>query len=257
MRESTRTQITAAAVCITVAAALAVGGKVTHAPAASAADTGGLPQGGEPVQLNPADFSVNITNPYWPMAPGNRWVFNERQPDGSRERVVMTVTDETKKIANGVTARVVRDVASQGRKLVEVTDDWYAQDAAGNVWYLGEATTEYVNGKPGPTKGSFEAGVNGAQAGVIMPAKPAPGLSYRQEFSKGQAEDSAVVLALGEQAQVPFGHFRNVLLSKDLNGLKPTFVEYKFFARGIGPIMTLGVSGTRVREELIRFSRRR
>ena len=255
MSASTRTQITATAVCIFAAAGVAIAAGVTHPGAAGAATAGGLPQGGEVVQLNPADFTVNITNPYFPMAPGNRWVYVEREP-GHTSRVVMTVTDETKRIANGITARVVRDVVSEGKELVEVTDDWYAQDKDGNVWYLGEATTEYVNGKPATTKGSFEAGVDGAQAGVAMPAKPVQGLSYRQEFSRGQAEDSAVVLAVREQAQVPFGHFRNVLVTKDLNGLKLKFVEYKLYARGVGPVMTLGISGTRVREELIRFSKR-
>src|SRR5688572_17343424 len=89
-----------------------------------------LPHGSEPVNLNPADFTTKIDNPYWPMKPGSRWVYRETDSEGARQRVVVTVTKRTKLIANGVTARVVHDVVSAKGKLVEVTDDWYAQDKA-------------------------------------------------------------------------------------------------------------------------------
>ena len=236
MRDSTRTQITAAAVCITVAATLAAGGRVTHPTVASAAGAGGLPQGGEPVQLNPADFSVNITNPYWPMVPGNRWVFNERQPDGNRERVVMTVTDETKKIANGVTARVVRDVASQGRKLVEVTDDWYAQDAAGNVWYLGEDAKDFENGRLVSSRGSWQWGVRGALPGIIMWADPAAhvGESYRQEYFKGEAEDWGKVIATNVTVQVGVGLLAGCVQTEDWSGIEADAYEYKYYCPMVG-----------------------
>src|SRR5918995_4623438 len=144
----------------------------------------------------PDSFSTKIDNPYWPMKPGNRWVYRETDSEGARQRVVVTVTHRTKLIANGVTARVVRDVVTEKGEFVEVTDDWYAQDRRGNVWYLGEATTEYENGRPVSTSGSFEAGVDGAQAGVIMPARPRPGLRYRQEYYEGEAEDRAEIVSL-------------------------------------------------------------
>ena len=98
-------------------------------------------------------------------------------------------------IAAGVEARVVHDVVTEAGEFVEVTDDWYAQDAAGNVWYLGEDTTEYENGKPVSTAGSFEAGVDGAEAGVIMPADPEPGMEYRQEYFAGEAEDQGSIIS--------------------------------------------------------------
>src|SRR5919108_3079791 len=116
-----------------------------------------LPHGSEPVNLDPADFTTRIDNPYWPMKPGNRWIYRETDSEGAKQRVVVTVTRRTKLIANGITARVVHDVVTEDGMPVEVTDDWYAQDRAGNVWYLGEATQEYDNGKPGSTEGSFEA----------------------------------------------------------------------------------------------------
>ena len=112
-----------------------------------------LPQGSEKANLNPADFTTDIDNPYWPMKPGSRWVYRETDTDGTTEKVVVEVTDKTKKIANGVEARVVRDTVTAGGKPVEVTDDWYAQDQAGNVWYLGEDTKEYENGKVSSTAG--------------------------------------------------------------------------------------------------------
>ena len=123
-----------------------------------------LPQGSETVELDPAEFTVEIDNPWWPMTPGSRWS-SEYDSEGTEQRVVVTVTAKTKTVANGVEARVVRDVVTESGVPVEVTDDWYAQDADGNIWYLGEATTEYEDGKPKSTAGSFEAGVDGAQAG--------------------------------------------------------------------------------------------
>ena len=217
----------------------------------------GLPRGAEPVTLDPADFTTRIDNPYWPMAPGSRWVYRETAPDGARQRVVVTVTRRTKLIANGVTARVVRDVVTEKGALVEVTDDWYAQDRAGNVWYLGEATAEYEDGRVVTTAGSFEAGVDGAQAGILMPARPRPGLSYRQEYYAGKAEDRAVVLSLRERAEVPFGYFGpgRVLMTRDLNPLSPRTQELKFYARGVGPVLAIGVSGEAGREELVSYRR--
>ena len=216
-----------------------------------------LPKGREAVHLDPADFTTKIDNPYWPMRPGSRWVYRETDPEGAKQRVVITVARQTKRIANGVTARIVHDVVTEHGTPVEVTDDWYAQDRAGNVWYLGEHTTEYVNGKPSTTEGSFEAGVDGAQPGVIVPAHPKPGLSYRQEYYKGHAEDKARVLSLKEQVEVPFGHFARgrVVMTSDINPLKPKMLEYKFYARGVGPVLGVGVSGGSDREELVSYHR--
>jgi hypothetical protein len=214
-----------------------------------------LPRGSEPVTLDPADFTTRIDNPYWPMRPGSRWVYRETDQEGARQRVVVTVMRRTKMIANGIRARVVRDVVTEGGKPVEKTNDWYAQDKAGNIWYLGEATTEYENGKPVSTEGSFEAGVDGAQAGVVVPAKPRRGLKYRQEYYAGHAEDRGEIVSLRAQAEVPFGHFRNVLMTQDTNPLEPKVLEFKFYARGVGPVLAVGVSGTSDREELIRYRR--
>jgi len=211
-----------------------------------------LPQGTQPVQLDPADFSVEVDNRYWPMRPGSRWVYRESE-GGDVQRVVVTVTNRTKRVANGIEARVVRDVVTRGGQPVEVTSDWYAQDAAGNVWYLGERTAEYEHGKVVSRAGSWQAGVDGAQPGIAMPAAPRPGLEYRQEYYAGEAEDRAKVLSVDEQAEVPFGHFTGALLTKDLTPLEPRLVEYKLYAPGVGPVMTLDVSGASGREELVSY----
>jgi hypothetical protein len=197
-----------------------------------------------------------IDNPYLPLAPGSRWVYRETAADGSKQRVVVKVTHRTRLIANGVTARVVRDTATENGKVIEDTFDWYAQDGRGNVWYLGEDTKEYENGKVVSTKGSWEAGVDGATAGIVMPARPRVGISYRQEYYRGHAEDRAKILSLGEQAEVPFGHFDRVLLTKEWNPLEPKVLEYKLYARGVGPVLALTISGGSDREELLRFRRR-
>jgi hypothetical protein len=219
----------------------------------ASSNSGHLPQGGERVKLDPADFTTRIDNPYWPMTPGDKWIYKETDED-EQYRVEVTVTDRTKMIANGVEARVVHDVVSQDGQPVEITDDWYAQDKTGNVWYLGEDTAEYENGKVTTRAGSFEAGVDGAQAGIIMPADPRDGMAYRQEYYKGEAEDRAEVLSTQEQVEVPFGHFENALLTKDLVPTEPKVSEYKLYARNVGPVLTVQTSGGSSREALISYN---
>jgi hypothetical protein len=217
--------------------------------------TAGLPHGSEPVHLDPADFSAEIDNRYWPMKPGSRWVYRESDGEGRMQRVVVTVTGRTKRIADGIEARVVHDVVSQAGRPVEITDDWYAQDADGNVWYLGERTAEYEGGRVVTRAGSWEAGVDGAQPGVVVPAAPRPGMAYRQEYYAGEAEDRAEALSVEEQVEVPLGHYTGALLTKDLTSLEPRVVEYKLYAPGVGPVLTLDVSGESGREELVALTR--
>ena len=161
----------------------------------SDSQAGNLPQGNEPVNLDPENFTTKIDNLYWPMVPGTRWTYRETDQEGAELQVVVTVTEETKQIANGITARVVRDTVTEDGKLVEDTFDWYAQDEQGNIWYMGEDTAEFENGKIKTKSGSFEAGVDGALPGIIMPGDPQPGMQYRQEYYKGEAEDNGEILS--------------------------------------------------------------
>ncbi len=219
--------------------------------ACGSSDTTSLPQGDQSVELDPADFTTEIDNPYWPMTPGTRWTYQETDDEGNVSDVVVVVTTETKQIANGVVARVVRDTVSQDGEIIEDTFDWYAQDSQGNIWYLGEDTAEFENGEIASTAGSFEAGVDGAQPGIIMPADPQPGMKYREEYLKGEAEDNGEVLSIEEMAEVPYGQFREALLAKDTTPIEPDVLEYKLYAPGIGPVLVLAVSGGGGREELI------
>ena len=128
------------------------------------------------------------------------------------QQVVVVVTHQTKKIANGITARVVRDTVTEQGELIEDTFDWYAQDRQGNIWYLGEDTAEFEGGTITTRAGSFEAGVDGALPGINIPGDPEPGMQYRQEYYKGEAEDNGTVLSTNEMAEVPFGQFKLSLI---------------------------------------------
>ncbi len=208
-----------------------------------------LPQGSDPVTLDPANFGVPIDNIYWPMAPGTRWVYTE----GATQKVRIDVKQKTRMIL-GIEATVVHDVVSDRGVLVEDTIDWYAQDDCGNLWYMGERTAEYENGVIVSTEGSWEAGVDGAYPGVILPADPAAGMTYRQEYLAGEAEDAATVLSTDERVGVPYGNFKHALLTKDYTPLHPKLVEYKLYAQGVGPVLVLGLTTGSDREELVKFS---
>jgi hypothetical protein len=239
-----------------LAAAIAAAGCGGNGGASTAAAQGAssaLPQGSETVHLNPADFTTRIDNPYWPMKAGSRWVYRSVDPEGlTAQRDVVKATNQTKKV-DGVETLVVSDVASENGKPVEVTSDYYAQDKAGNIWYFGENTAEYSNGKVKSREGSFEAGVDGAQAGVALPANPKPGMKYRQEDYAGQAEDRGEVISTDAQAEPPFGHFTNALMTEDTSPLEPKVLEFKFYARGIGPATSVSVSGGSEFEELVSY----
>jgi hypothetical protein len=236
------------AVALLLVAACGEKGATTQAPA-----EGGLPQGSEPVELDPASFTADIDNRYWPMEPGTRWTYREIDEEGKELVVVVTVSTETKRLANGITARVVRDTVTEDGELIEDTIDWYAQDAEGNVWYMGEDTAEFEGGKVTTKGGSWEAGVDGALPGIMVPANPVDDMKYRQEYYAEEAEDNGEVLGVGEQVEVPAGHFTDALLTKDTNALEPKVLEFKLYAPGVGPVLALGVSGGGGREELVKI----
>ena len=184
------------------------------------------------------------------MPRGARWVYTS-----DTERIVVEVTNKKKRIA-GVEALVLRDTVTQrdGGGFVEVTDDWYAQDSEGNVWYLGEDTKEYKDGQVSSTKGSWEHGVDGAYAGIIMPANLTSGMVYRQEYYKGQAEDQGEVVSVDAKVTVPFGTFENCVKTKDTSPLEPGVLEYKYYARGVGHVLRTTEDGGG-REELVSYSK--
>jgi hypothetical protein len=214
-----------------------------------------LPIGSEPVNLDPADFTADITHPYWPMKPGTRWTYRDVDEKGEVQTVVVVATAETKKLANGITARVVRDTVRSDGELVEDTLDWYAQDSAGNVWYMGEDTAEFENGKVASREGSFEAGVGGALPGILLPAEPQVGQKYRQEYLKGEAEDNGEVLGINQLVEVATGRYSDALLTRDTTNLEPDVVEYKLYAPDIGPVLAVDISGGAAREALVKLDK--
>jgi hypothetical protein len=215
------------------------------------AERSALPTGGEKVDLDPADFRPGSDHPYFPLQAGQRWTYRETDEEGAALQVVVTVSSETKQVANGVEAAIVRDTVTEDGVVVEDTMDWYAQDRDGNVWYLGEDTAEFEDGELSSHEGSFEAGVDGALPGVVIPADPEPGMAYRQEYYEGEAEDNGAVLALDQQAEVAAGAYDDAILTADTNPLEPEVLEYKLYARDVGVVLALGISGGGDREELI------
>jgi hypothetical protein len=199
--------------------------------------------------IDPADFVAKIDNQYFTLTPGTTFIYQGTTGEGN-ERNEVYVSHQTKKIL-GVTCIEVRDRVTIDNELAEETFDWYAQDKDGNVWYLGEAATEYEKGVVVGTEGSWEAGVDGAEPGIIMQAKPKIGDSYRQEYYKGVAEDMAEVLSINESATVPYGSFQNCLKTKDFSALEPSVVENKYYAPGVGMVLGIMVKGGSERLELV------
>lgn len=191
--------------------------------------------------LDPATVADRVDNPYLPFLPGSRWVYEGTSSDG-KERIEVTVLDERRPVM-GIDAVVVRDTVSVDGELIEDTRDWYTQDADGNVWYLGEETAEYEDGEVVSTEGSWEAGVDGALPGVVMWAEPRPGQAYRQEYDRGEAEDLAEVLRVGQRITVSARSYEDVVVIREWNPLEPDVVEEKSYAPGVGTVLEEATAG--------------
>lgn len=214
-----------------------------------------LPMGADPVNLDPANFSTDITNPYWPMKPGTRWIYRGIEEGEPPQDIVVVSTTTTKKLANGITARVVRDTGRAEGQVIEDTQDYYAQDSDGNVWYMGEQTAEFEKGKVVSRAGSWEAGKDGAMPGVLIPAQPQVGQQYRQEYKKGEAEDNGQVLAMNNLVEVKAGQYKGALVTMDTSRIEPDVSEFKFYAPNVGPLLSLDISGGAAREELVKIDK--
>src|ERR671930_725245 len=224
------------AAILVAAAAAAIAGIAANGQSAFAA--AGSKTNGIVFDKNNFSNSLNINNTRFPLKPGTTFTYKGTS-DGAPTKDVVVVTDKTKDIL-GVTARVVHDTVYENGKAVEVTDDWYAQDDSGNVWYLGESTKDLESGS---TEGSWEAGVNGAKPGIIIEANPQVGDTYYHEFLNGVAEDQATVIQLDASVCVPYGCFDNVLVTKEFTALEPDVVDHKYYAPGVGDIKEETVQG--------------
>jgi len=183
-------------------------------------------------KIIPDDFISDINNEFFTLIPGTTFIY-ESQSDGVLEHNEVSVTNNTK-VVLGIQTIVVWDKVWLEGDLVEETFDWYAQDKSGNVWYFGEDSKEIESGRTISTKGSWEAGVNGAKPGIIMQGEQKLGKAYKQEFYKGNAEDMAQIVSLNEKVNVPFGTFDNCIKTKEWNSLESGSTEFKFYCREIG-----------------------
>ena len=192
--------------------------------------------------INPADFSSPVANPYFPLKPGTVFVY--RGSEGIQHLIEhLRVTHHTKRI-EGVKTIVISDVLYGNGRLNEATHDYYADDNNGSTWYFGEKTATYDrHGHVKSREGSWLAGRNGGEAGIIMAAHPKPTDAYRQEFLKGHAEDQAWIVANHEHARVPYGRVNDVVRSYEWTRLEPNVVSLKLYAPHLGIVMEKDVAG--------------
>ncbi len=224
---------------VALAAAVTCAGGLSVASAASGHD---VPRRSAAV-VDPSRFAAPVANAYFPLAPGSVTRYRGTDDGESfRERVV--VTSRTK-VIQGVATTVVRDVLRRADgTLAESTRDWYATDDAGNVWYFGEATATYDDtGHVESREGSWQAGVDGAVAGTIMPADPTPTDAFRQEFERGEAEDQAWVVQRGVTTSTPYGKLHDVVRAFEWSRLEKDVVSEKLYAPGIGIVRERDVAG--------------
>jgi len=192
----------------------------------------------------PAAFEATVTNPLFPLVPGTKFTYT-----GSNETIEVTVLPG-KKLILGVSCTIVHDVVKEDGEVIEDTFDWFAQDTSGAVWYFGEDTKELEGGQVVSTEGSWEAGVDGAKAGMIIPANPTVGLQFRQEYYPCVAEDMGEILGLNATASVPHGSHVGCLQTRDFTPLEPDVNEHKYYCPGVGLVLIVAV-GSGDREELI------
>jgi hypothetical protein len=208
-------------------------------------------------KLDPSNFVKKIDNPFLPWIPGTSYAYVLKEWEDGKVNIqhqYVTVTNDIK-IIQGVAATVVHDVVKENGIVVEDTYDWYGQDKKGNVWYLGEATRARTD-TGWSTEGSWEAGVHGACAGIVMHSDFAAhlGESYRQEYLKGVAEDAGKNLDTNVTVKIKYGTFKHCVKTAEFSRLEPGIIEHKYYAPGIGNILVVGAKGVREREELVRFT---
>jgi hypothetical protein len=227
------------------AIATAIAGAAASAPSATDACASYQPQ-----IPGASHFVDAIDNPYFPLPVGRVLVYRGSE-DGLPQTDHVRVTKRTTTI-EGITATVVHDVLRHRHRMLEETFDWYAQDDAGNVWYLGEDTKAFLPNGHVDRSGSWRAGVHGAKPGLIMEANPRPPDAYRQECLSGEAEDMAWVVERGGSVRVPAGKLHHIVRTFEFTRTEANIVSEKRYAPGLGLVVERDLHGGNERFALVR-----
>ena len=181
----------------------------------------------------PDNFISEVNNPLFPQIIGTKRIIRGENEDAESVEVVEEVLPSIKTIL-GIDCTIVLVKEWENGELVEETWDFYSQDKDGNVWYFGEEVDNYDDGQLTDHNGAWEAGVDGAIPGIIMPAMLVVGMKYRQEFYENEAEDVAEVISLDENLTISYGTYSKVLKTEEWTPLEPAAREYKYYAEGVG-----------------------
>ena len=239
-----------AALALVAAAAVAVQAGAAPSNAQKTIRSGAGP--GWPKTLHPSDFVARVDNPWFPLKPGSKWFYRGKDDHGHFADK-MHVKHKRKKIL-GVYATIVHDVVLRDKRRREVTNDWYAQDQHGNVWYFGENTKELDrHGHVTSREGSFKSGKNGARPGVLFPGHPRVGQTARQEYLKGHAEDHFKILDTSARVKSHYVSSRYAVETKEWTPLEPGIVDHKWYVRGVGDVKEKTVKGGLERLQLVSF----
>jgi hypothetical protein len=254
MHPARKTNLVVAAIAVTALAGC-TGSHGTAAPVAAVSDS---PPATAPAAtaaptctptFDASSFVKAINNPYYPLPVGRKMVYRGVR-DGQKQTDTVTVTSRTK-VIDGVSAMVVTDRADHNGTILEDTVDYFAQDRTGNVWYLGEDTKSISADGTVDTSGSWTAGVNGAVPGIIMLANPQIPCGYRQEFLKGEAEDTAWITGRDGTVKVPYGTIQHAIRSLEVTVLEPDVIDEKIYGPGLGIVRERSVSGPNETSDLV------
>jgi hypothetical protein len=170
---------------------------------------------------------------YLPLMPGSTFVFRGSDASGNPVRSRINITGETKQIT-GVTTTVVRErVYAANGQVVRDTREYFAQDEEGNVWRFGQARRAVQGGAFGDAGSSWEAGVAGAEAGIVLKAQPRPGDAYQLAGAPGESPAQMQILALDQRARVPFATFADCITTQQTAASSDADRE-QAYAPGIG-----------------------
>lgn len=201
-------------------------------------------------QIDPARFSSHVDNPLFPLPPGTTFVYGGSEDGHSLVDVLAPSADTL--MVDGVRTRIVHDQVLQNGVLRERTSDYYAQDVCGNVWYFGEDTAELDRfGNVVSQDGTWHAGIDGAQPGVIMQAHPQLDRRFRQEWEAGVAEDVYWAVARDVTVSVPYGTFHHALRTNETTALEPGVLDEKLYVAGVGEVVERTVRGGTERLALV------